>query len=486
VPRPVAAPAADAGVTYDKFVKDTERQVGLFPLIRKDGKIYMELTTSQLNKEYYEHATSANGLGGFGLLSGDDFLQEARIFKFVRIGPKAIAVIYPQIRFQSQSGTAIDNAVRASTADSVQAVVAIAVEDKGSGKIVIDPAFLLGDNLDLGTGISQSLERNNPLGAYRLDPTRTYYGPSKAFPKNVIIEADQTFVSARPRTINTVVDPRTIQFRIKYNISEVLSTPGYMPRYADDRVGYWDEQYVQFDHDNRFDNHVHYAMRWNIEASDPTRPSPAKKPLVYTLTNTIPEAYRPAIREAILEWNKAFVKIGILNAIQVQDQPNDPNWDPDDIRYNTIRWLTENNGGGFAEAQLEWDPRTGEVFRSGVLIDSDIMRFSSVVYARSGPGLAAFARSDVRTGAMGSEQDRSDCLRLCSQSRSRQVHAPRLQHGAAGALRRAGLRAVGRERPIELLARLHEGDRPARGRSRLRAGTQLHRPRRVHRSPGSR
>jgi hypothetical protein len=380
VPRPAATPAAAAGQTYDAFVKDTERQDGLFPLIRKDGKVYMELRKDQLNKEYYEHGTYANGLGGYGVYSGDDFTQEARIIKFVRTGPKSIAIILPQIRFQSTPGTPIDNAVRASTADSVQTVLPILVDDKDGGRYVVDMSFLLSDQLDVGLGLSQGLEATNPQGAYRLDPTRTYFGQSKAFPKNVIIEADQTYASARPQAVNTVTDPRSIQFRIKYNFADVMSTPGYMPRYADDRVGFWDEQYVQFDRDNRYDNHEHYIMRWDLQPTDPSRPSPAKKPLVYTLTNTIPSEYRQGVKDAILEWNRAFEKIGILNAIQVQDQPSDPNWDPEDIRYNTIRWLTENNGGGFAEAQLEWDPRTGEIFRSGVLIDADIIRFSKVTY----------------------------------------------------------------------------------------------------------
>jgi len=387
-PPPAAAAAAAAAAppapgqlpTYAKWTEGADKQPGLFTLWRKDGRVYIELTKDQFDKEYYAHATTANGLGGYGLLSGDDFQMPATLFKFVRTGPKAVAVILPQFRFESKPGTAIANAVKASTADSVEAVAAISTEDKDNGKVVIDAGFLLSDMLDLGLGLSQTLERTNPLGAYHLDPTKTYFGPTKAFPKNVIIEADQTFVSAKPQSLNTVPDPRFVQFRVKYNFAEIMSTPGYMPRLVDDRVGYWDDPHIQFDQDNRFDNLHHYVLRWNIQASDPTRPSPAKKPLVYTLTNTIPERYRPAIRDAILEWNKAFARIGILDAVQVVDQPNDPNWDPDDIRYNTIRWLTEANSGGFAEAQIEWDPRTGEIFRGGVLIDADIMRFGKIIY----------------------------------------------------------------------------------------------------------
>jgi hypothetical protein len=393
-PTPTPTPAAGAAaavvkaaldavqeLNYEKFTVGARKEVGLFTVWRKAGKVYIELSKDQLDKEYYLHATTANGLGGYGLLSGDDFQMPAEIVKFVRTSRTAIAIVLPQIRFQSQPGTPIANAVRDSTADSVEAVAAVVAEDVDAGRIVFDASFLLADTLDLGTALSDNLEKTNPLGAYRLDPTKTYFGPAKAFPKNVVIEADQTFVSTKPETLNTVVDPRTVQFRVKYNIAELISTPGYMPRLQDDRVGFWDDPFIQFDKDNRFDNHVHYIVRWDLEASDPTKPSPAKKPIVYTLTNTIPMQYRPAIRDAVLEWNKAFAKLGILDAVQVVDQPDDPNWDPDDIRYNTIRWLTEANDSGFAEAQIEWDPLTGEIFRGGVLIDADLMRYGKLIGA---------------------------------------------------------------------------------------------------------
>jgi hypothetical protein len=388
-PKVAGAAAGDDGagappgpMPYDKFVKDAEVQDGLFTLIRKDGKVYLALTKDQLDKEFYEHATTANGLGGFGILSGDDFEQPTRIVKFERINDRHVALVLPQYRFDAQPGTAIDAAIKASTANSVQTVAPIAAEDKATGKIAIDTSFLLHDNLDLANALSDIVKNpENPQGGYREDPERTYFGPTKAFPENVIVEAEQTYASEKPDTIDTVTDPHSILMRVKYNFATVRASPDYVPRLADDRVGYWEDPHLDFNRDDRFDNLARYILRWNLRASDPSKPSPATKPLVYTLTNTIPPEYREPIRQAILEWNKPFERIGILNAIQVQDQPADPNWDPDDIRYNTIRWLTEANGGGFAEAQIEWDPRTGEIFRSGVLIDADIMRYGKFEYA---------------------------------------------------------------------------------------------------------
>jgi len=380
-PAPSASP--DATPTYDKFVTGAKVQDGIFPVVTKSGKVYLTLAKDQLDRDFYEHATTANGLGGFGLLSGDDFDQPARIVRFEKIDDKRVAFVYPQERFDARAGSAVANAVAASTANSVQAVAPIVAEDKDSGKVVVDAAFLLGDQLDIGNRLSDIVDdpdHPNSQGSYHLDSTRTYFGASKAFPKNVIIEADQTFASSKPDTIDTVTDPRSIQMRVKYNFAQILSSPDYMPRLADDRVGYWIDEQLDFNSDDRFDNGNRYVVRWNMKASDPSRASPAVKPIVYTLTNTIPHEYRGPIRDAILAWNHAFERIGIQNAVQVQDQPNDPNWDPDDVRYNTIRWLTEANGGGFLEAQIEWDPRSGEIFRGGVLIDSDFVRYSKFEY----------------------------------------------------------------------------------------------------------
>ncbi|HTD38556.1 MAG TPA: zinc-dependent metalloprotease, partial [Candidatus Limnocylindrales bacterium] len=197
----------------------------------------------------------------------------------------------------------------------------------------------------------------------------------------------------KPNVVDTVVDPRSIQMKIVYNFAELPDASKYMPRLADDRVGFWDDAHISFDRMERMDNLVRYVTRWNMKPSDPSkRISPAVHPIVYTLQSTIPMEYRDPIRRAILAWNAPFEKIGISNAVQVQDQPKDPDFDPDDIRYNMIRWLTESNNGGFAEAQITWDPRTGEIFRGGVMIDSDLVRFGSI--QRNVLGVAADGSDD--------------------------------------------------------------------------------------------
>ena len=61
----------------------------------------------------------------------------------------------------------------------------------------------------------------------------------------------------------------------------------------------------------------------------------------YWLDRNVPEKYRGAIRDGILEWNKAFERIGFKDAIRVEIQPDDA--DLDDVRraaIASIRWMT--------------------------------------------------------------------------------------------------------------------------------------------------
>ena len=122
--------------------------------------------------------------------------------------------------------------------------------------------------------------------AYRLDDARSYFGTTKAFPENVIVEADQTFTSAQPPDVfDNVIDARAIQMDVKYNIAKAPALGSYMPRIADDRVGYYPNIQLEYDADNVHERQVRYIVRWNI----------ARHPMVYYISNTVPVQYREPI-----------------------------------------------------------------------------------------------------------------------------------------------------------------------------------------------
>lgn len=391
-PRPAAASAAGAGlIPYAKFKEGATAQSGLFTIWRKDGNVAIELKPDQFNTDFVELGVPVNGIGSGGIFSGITDLQNCRILRFVKQDNR-VAILFPTTRFLATPNSPEADAVQAGTANTVAGVAKVLSVDEATGDVVIDASPLLQDI----TGVADALtdlnggRQLNPMGSYRLDPMQTYFGTTKSFPDNVVIVANQTFSTLNPRFIDTVPDGKSIQIQLQYNIAALPQNDGYMPRYYDDRVGYFVNAHADFSSDNTFDKQANYIVRWNVQPSDPGKSvSPAKNPIVYYLSNTIPTRYRPAIRKALLTWNKAFLPLGISNVVEVKDQPNDPNFDPDDIRYNVVRWLTIEQGG-FAEAQLLYNPYTGEMIKSGVVIDSDLMRYGKFDYpVRVQPGTQA-------------------------------------------------------------------------------------------------
>jgi hypothetical protein len=366
--RAEAQSAPPPPMDYAAFTKGLTPQRGLFTLWRKDAKVYVELTKDQLDTDFIQTAVPVNGLGGFGLTPGLPYIEfpSARIVRFSRADNK-IVVTWPNTSFIATPNTPAARAVAASFAPSVIATAPIAAQDASAGRLIFDASYLLGDVLDLTDAFRAALDTDaKPGSGYRLDDTRSYFGATKAFPDNVIVEADQTFISTMPPdALDSVIDARAIQIDVKYNIATAPPLGSYMPRLADDRIGYYPNIQLQFDTDNARERQVREIVRWNI----------ARHPMVYYISNTVPEQYRETIREALLTWNQAFARIGYPNAVIVRDQPDDPTWDPDDIRYNTVHWLTQAYDGGYAQAGLVWDPRTGEMIHTSIVIDSDLMRF---------------------------------------------------------------------------------------------------------------
>jgi hypothetical protein len=101
----------------------------------------------------------------------------------------------------------------------------------------------------------------------------------------------------------------------------------------------------------------------------------------------VPFAYRAAIRDGILEWNKAFDAAGFVNAIEVRQQPDNADWDPEDINYNTFRWIT--SGAGFAMGPSRVNPTTGQILDADIIFDADFVTYWKQTYENFTPASIA-------------------------------------------------------------------------------------------------
>jgi hypothetical protein len=379
---------------YAGFVKDAERQSGLIDILHKDDEVYLDLSTDQLGKPFLIAPALAGGVGG-GAFAGR--IYPTFMLEFQRVG-KRILWVSRNPGFDAPAGTAYANALAISTTDSVIASTPILAQDEAKKRIVISAGLFLTDYENLahdlggpdngGGGLLLLLGSARP--GFGLDPSRSYIEKTKALPKNDEILANLVFAGP-PAGPAGATNGRGVRLHMHWSIIAAPASTNYTPRFADDRVGYFVSAHKNFSNDAATSPMVRYIDRWNFNNG----------PIVYYLTNEIPGEYKPAIRRALLEWNTAFAKVGIPNAIEVRDQPNDPNWDPDDVRYSTVRWLTSDQPQFSAYGPNVSDPRTGEVIRVEVVIDGEAVRsvkrgfVEQVVPTRR--AAAAAASADDRT-----------------------------------------------------------------------------------------
>jgi hypothetical protein len=354
---------------YREAIKGTDKLEGLFTIYRgeEDSKIYLELKPEQLNKNYLCTVTLESGIGESGIYSGlplQDFL-----FYFRRVNNRLHFVVR-NVKFRTEQDEPELRSLARSFSDSVLYALEIDSIDPYSKNILINLNNLLMQDLP---GLT-SLLKHYLRADYRLDENTSYFGDVDSFPFNLEIESVYSFSSLEGAYLVTLPDSRALTLKAHYSFSQLPENNGYIPRLADDRVGYFITAFQNFSKNNGKEPFVRYINRWHLEPSDPNAPlSPPKKPIVFWIENAVPLEFRDAIREGVLMWNQAFAKAGFQNAIEVRQMPDDADWHPADVRYNTIRWFNSLDAG-FARGPARVNPLTGEILDADIIVDANMVR----------------------------------------------------------------------------------------------------------------
>ncbi|HET9046910.1 MAG TPA: zinc-dependent metalloprotease, partial [Casimicrobiaceae bacterium] len=222
---------------------------------------------------------------------------------------------------------------------------------------------------------------------YSFDSRNSSIAKARATPELVAIDVNAHYALGRviqppmvpgptpfPQPPATVPDIRSLFLGFYYNFAKLPATPMH-PRLADDRVGYFTVSRFDFSDDTKLSPKVNYVTRWRLEKKDPDAAlSEPKQPIVFWIDSNVPEKYRPTIVAAVLEWNKAFEKIGYKNAIEAKIQPDDADWETLDARHASIRWMTSARPSFSAIGPSQTDPRTGEILDADIGIDPVLLR----------------------------------------------------------------------------------------------------------------
>jgi hypothetical protein len=353
---------------FNELTKGSKTYEGFITLHQKEQHLYAELKPQQLDQPILAPMMIARGSASAGmpLNFGDEW-----VLSFRRVDDH-LQVIRKNIHFTAPAGTPLDKSVKQNYTDSILMALPILSINPRGGNLVVDFAdIFLTDFAQVGFG---SLDRN-----------RSRWFKIRAYPNNVEIQVEATFGGSRFGRFfyfggaSPVVDPRGITMVIHYSLLKAPD-PGYHPRMADYRVGYFLNAVTDYANPDPDTDKKRMINRWRLEKANPAaKLSPPKKQIVWYIEDTVPEEFRPAVQSGILEWNKAFEKIGFKDAIACRWQSERDDFEPEDTNYCTFRWITAGFGG--AMSCLRSNPLTGEMIDGDVIFDAGFIKSWKEEYA---------------------------------------------------------------------------------------------------------
>lgn len=151
---------------------------------------------------------------------------------------------------------------------------------------------------------------------------------------------------------------------------------------------------------------IYYANRWNLQpkgnalVKKGTLIEPAKQ-IVFYIDDQFPTSWIPFIKNGVERWNDAFEEIGYKNVLIAKLYPkNDPQFDPNNIKYNCIKFAPSNNQDLLASNWV--DPRSGEIFGASILISQGIAdRITQDLFLHTAAADKRMRTANIPVSAMG-------------------------------------------------------------------------------------
>jgi hypothetical protein len=354
-------PRPYAQVVTDRAVTDT----GGITVHRVDDRWLFEVPDSLVGRDFLLVSRIAGVPANFGgFLSAGTSIEE----RVVRWGRQRDRVILRTIAFDAVADDSlpISLSVASNNVGAILAAFPIEAFGKDSASYVVDATSFFGGDTPALSGLSPAQRRQYQVR--RLDPARSFVTAVKSFPMNVEVRHTQTYDAGEPPSDRA---SGTISLEMRQSLVALPTTP-MRPRYADPRAGFFAVTRVNYGLDVQKADSQSFIRRWRLEPKDPAAYARGElvepvTPIVYYIDPATPTRWRKYVRMGIEDWQKPFEKAGFKNAIIAKDAPTpaeDPDWDPEDIRYSVVRWAASlvRNAVGPSTS----DPRTGEIIESDI------------------------------------------------------------------------------------------------------------------------
>ena len=210
---------------------------------------------------------------------------------------------------------------------------------------------------------------------------RSYISSVSSYPINTEIRMVKTYMATPPsagptpagNTPGTSPKPRPFTFEINSSVILLPEVP-MQARYADSRVGYFTEKYIDYDQNPQGVENISMITRWKLEprAEDIGKYGKGElvepeKPIVFYIDPATPAKWVPYLIQGVNDWQLAFEAAGFKNAIYALEAPTyeqDSTWSLEDARFSAIVYKPSNIPN--ASGPHVRDPRSGEIIESHI------------------------------------------------------------------------------------------------------------------------
>ena len=364
-----SASSTEGEKPFAELIKDRVAIPGLFTFYRDtvSGSVYMAIKPEQFEQTYLMSNTVSRG---DGYLSSNGAMHESLPFYLKRAGKKVL-VLERNVLFRADTTTAFSRAIASGTTDHLYASAKIESKPQDSTKaILVDAASIFvrdAENLAFFAG-------QQAQTGLSFDKENSFLETIMSFPENSEIDAKLHYRTNKPLNGPALQNPYSIFHTYHFSLS-TMPTTDYVPRLADDRIGTFMTLYQDYTNFGSETPYVRYVKRWNLKRKDPSAAlSEPVEPIVYWVSNTVPQEFRAVVAEGIEFWNKSFEKIGFKNAVVAKQMPDTASWDPADVRYSTVRWILE-PGQSYAAGPSRANPITGQIYDADVRVCADFIRY---------------------------------------------------------------------------------------------------------------
>ncbi len=341
---------------------------GLFTVRHIKNDWYLEIPDSLLGRMMLAVTRFASVPQEFKMVTGEEVNRSAVYFE--QYGDKTIFLReYVQSQYAKPENRIAISLKQSTTDPIVWKFDVIGRNPETHAQLINITKWLMGENKV--TNFSSSDRTILGIGSVQSD--RTFIDTIKTYPINVEIASLRTYGMSSGR----VPAAKTGAATLSLNTSLVLLPREPMqPRYADERVGYFNSKITEFS-DNETANHEAIIMRYRLEPKDPAAYKAGKlvepkKQIVFYIDPATPKKWAKYLKLGIEDWQKAFEEAGFKNAIVAKDWPeNDSTMSIDDARFSVLRYLPSETENAYGPRIV--DPRSGEIIEAHICWYHNVM-----------------------------------------------------------------------------------------------------------------